>query len=209
MDAGVIFGGLLIVLVIAIISIIKNTKNGKKINEALEGVKGICRKQGDSTLYIEGQSELFEALFSINPHRIKHVSYNQEKIHAGSVTVGGVTTGGVYTTGGDYSVHSTTSSRCELIYTDINQYGVTAQYQIKKIVFSDSLLKIAERSAIKEYLNGRTIQIVKDVKLSNYFASLMKAGRNAEAMSQMCLEQNEGYPTREKCEAIINFLCAK
>ena len=51
MDTGAIFGGSLIVLVIAIISIIKNTKNGKKINEALEGVKGICRKQGDSTLY--------------------------------------------------------------------------------------------------------------------------------------------------------------
>ena len=48
-----------------------------------------------------------------------------------------------------------------------------------------------------------------DVKGSKAVSDLARMGMTAQAVSLLSAEQAEGYPTREKCDAIIDFLSAE
>ena len=105
--------------------------------------------------------------------------------------------------------------KVQLIYKQIakpqaNEVHLTtfiSENEVHEIILSADLAEKAKKSEIKEYLHGNTIRIVEKIKPSAYCAHLMKSGQRLAAASQLKLEESEGYPTREKCQAIIDWLC--
>ena len=63
---------------------------------------------------------------------------------------------------------------------------------------------------VEKYIrNYNKIEVVWDVKGSKAVSDLARMGMTAQAVSLLSAEQAEGYPTREKCDAIIDFLSAE
>lgn len=207
--------GLSAFFIIMVIVILFQRHNGNKLKEAEAILKG-CRIEG-TTLHVEEQNEAFSTVLTMKRHEISSYDRNPVKVHVGAATVGGFTTGGAYTTGGGISKTSYGSGRAELIYKHVrkpkeNEVLIGTfidESKVKSIVLSDELAQKARSSEIKEYLRGNTIRIVEDVKPSNYFTQLMASGQNLAAVSQLSLEESAGYPTQEKCQKIIDWLCGK
>ena len=203
----------LIGLVIASIAGIYHTRNANKIKRA-EALLSSCSLEG-KTLHIKEQNKLFATVMEIKKHEVAQYDKDPLKVHVGAATVGGVTTGGVYTTGGGLSQTDYNDGRVVLIYKQVdkpkeNEVHLTtfiSETEIKSIVLSDELARKAKQSKIKEYLKGNTIEVVQEVKPSNVVAELMRMGQNLRAANQLSMEQAAGYPSREKCEAIIAWLC--
>lgn len=200
-------------IVIACIAGIYHTRNANKIKNA-EALLKDCRIQG-KTLYVEKQNKLFSSVLSTKKHEVSEYKRDPLKVHVGAATVGGVTTGGVYTTGGGISQTDYRDGRVELIYKQVrkpkeNEVHLSTfidENEVESIVLSAELAEKAKMSAIKEYLSGNKIRIVEDVKPSNYYTLLMKSGQTLAAVSQLNLEKSAGYPTKEKCQIIIDWLC--
>ena len=127
------------------------------------------------------------------------------KLHIGAATVGGVTTGGTYTTGGQRVVdgHYKTGL-CYLEYCDVL---FDAQHyskgHIKRIVLFPSVLKDAKESSVQKYLSGDTIIVEQSSKMSLDEMRYAMEDLNS-AFTQSTVKR--GYPTREKCNEILNWL---
>lgn len=207
--------GCLVLIVIGSIVGIVNTQKANKI-KAAEALLKNCKLDG-KVLYIDQQNKLFLTVLTTKAHVVSEYKRDPLKIHVGAATVGGVTTGGVYTTGGGISQTDLKDGKVELIYKQIdkpkaNEVHLTtfiSENEVHEIVLSTELAEKAKKSEIKEYLHGNTIMVVEKIKPSAYCAQLMKSGQSLAAASQLKLEQSEGYPTREKCQAIINWLCGE
>ena len=184
-------------------------RRNKKLQIAQELLKDTISLDGN-TLSVEKQSQYFRMMFTVKRHYAKAIKYNEEKIHIGSASVGGVTTGGVYKTGGDYSVKDLSSDRYELIFRKPLNLNVCDETPIKTIRLSDQLVKKAQGTPVEKYIrNYNKIEVVWDVKGSKAVSDLARMGMTAQAVSLLSAEQAEGYPTLEKCNAIIDFLCAE
>ena len=55
-------------------------------------------------------------------------------------------------------------------------------------------------------MTGATIDVVQEIKPSNAVSELMRAGLSTAAVNQLSIEESKGYPNREKCETIIEWL---
>lgn len=200
-------------VVIGCIAGIYHTHNANKVKRAEALLKG-CRIE-ERTLYVQKQNKLFSSVLSTEKHEVSEYKREPVKVHVGAATVGGVTTGGVYTTGGGISETNYRSGRVKLIYKQVqkpkeNEVHLStfiSESEVESIVLSDELAEKAKQSAIKEYLFGNTIRVVEHVKPSSYYTQLMKSGQNLAAISQLKMEKASGYPTKEKCQKIINWLC--
>lgn len=212
MDEIAVAVGLSIFVVIGVIYWIFDAKRNKKFQITQESLKDIISLNGD-TLHVKEQNEAFSSFLKMKRHEVSEYQRDAVKVHVGAATVGGFTTGGAYTTGGGISKTSYGDGRVELIYRHVrkpkeNEKGIFIdESKVKNIALSDELAEKARNSEIKEYLHGNTIRIVEDVRISNYVAQLMASGQNLAAASQLSLEQSAGYPTQEKCQKIIDWLC--
>ena len=182
----------------------KKIKKAQQMEEEL--LKDDILELSGSTLRVNKSNKNLKELLVIKKHEVKSFKYNEEQLHFGAVSVGGVTTGGVYKTGGDVSVTETNSDRYELIYKKpwAGQYIET---KIETITLSDELAQKAKGKPIEKYLNYYTLYVVKEIKPSETYTLLMKMGKTYEALSLLDLEKVQGYPTKEECTAIIDFLC--
>lgn len=109
---------------------------------------------------------------------------------------------------------SSPSDRFELVCKHVGYVGpgtgdAVSEHIIEKIILSDELAAEANESqALRSLrcLKGNAIEVVKDVGPSIVSARVWRTGDRNAAMSLLSLEKAEGYPTREKCEAIIQLL---
>lgn len=204
------FVGVLIVFMIAlgIYGAVTRKKN-KDVQIAAELSKDIVSLDG-KILHVEKQCRHLRKLLAVKNHPVASVKYNEEKIHVGAVTVGGVTTGGAYKTGGDYSVRELNSERCELVFQ--RSVGLNFDLEttpIKRIYLSKQLAEKAKGTPVEKYVRGGSIDIIGEIQYSSTVGVLMRMGRTSEALTQSSIEDAERYPTREKCDAIIDFLSAE
>ena len=196
---------LLALLIMLVFRGIANHFKEKERNQiwAAEATKSF--KLEKNTLYVSSRNPQIADVLKIRVHKVKTYEYNPEKIHVGAVTVGGVTTGGVYKTGGNYLESSASDGRCKLVFIKWEN-GNSIEHEVKKIVLSDDLAKKARSSALVMYMTGATIDVVQEIKPSNAVSELMRAGLSTAAANQLSIEESKGYPNREKCETIIEWL---
>lgn len=162
------------------------------------------------TLYIERHHPHTWSLFKIDNHKFASYSNVPEELHFGAVTTGGFTSGGFYKTGGYINGKYHRSEKYEIIYKNwfynADHKVEIKDVKIKKIVLSDQLAEKARNSPIKQYLEGNSIIIIHDVPTSEGTLMMARMGKTSEAVTLKELEDLEGYPTKEKCEAIVNWL---
>lgn len=132
------------------------------------------------------------------------------KVHIGSATVGRVTTGGVYTTGGDTVVdgHYKTGKfflqYCDVSYKQLElKQKDFAKGHIKTIKLMPSIKDAVRGSSIEQYVSGDCIIVEQNAGLS--FSEIQAAMQNLNS-GQTQSAVKRGYPTREKCDAIIKWL---
>ena len=131
------------------------------------------------------------------------------KLHFGAATVGGVTSGGVYTTGGQRVVdgHYGTG-RCYLEYCEFLLDGRdSTKAHIQSIKLSPELLHDAKKSpAITNYLQNDCIIVECEAKMSlDEIKRAMQDLNSGYTQSRV----KSGYPTRKKCEDIVNWIMMK
>lgn len=199
---------LLVVVLCTPITIIQCVKVAKAEAKLKCRIKINNQWRGYYTLYVEEQNELFLNIVKMYPHKVNQYRKRPIKLHIGSATVGGVTTGGVYTTGGDTTKSCYRSEKMELKYTHWTGAGCETVL-ISQIVLSRALTEKAEKSKISSYLNGDTIQVIEKVEHSGYVYAALQLGYTTEAVNQSNAEDAKGYPSGEKCENIIRWLCGE
>ena len=201
--------GFIVAFIIAAIVGVVYTCQDNKLRKAEAELNGSCRISGH-ILYVDKQSSAFSTVLTLQAYKVNTVQYVPEKIHVGAATVGGVTTGGAYKTGGYNNVKSTNVDRYKLIYKTIGANQSVTEHEVQDIVLSDTLAEKACNSGIKQYMKGNNrIEIVEVVRGSTYVAALMESGQTAAAVSQLSIEKAAGYPSKEKCEDILAWLCGK
>lgn len=125
----------------------------------------------------------------------------EEQLHYASATVGGITTGGFYTTGGGIrtkSLGKTGFFRLEFEGHDIWQ-----------IQLNDALYEQAKRSALARYLNEKK-QIEVKISAPMTDEEVEQTLITYEASGMLTNKAlNKGRPTREKCQAILDWMCGK
>lgn len=210
MDTATLFGITSAVLfVCAIIAFIVKKAKTSKIESASRLSLDSSFNKMFGSLSIDRRDSKYSNLIAIKPHKLQQHSYNPEKLHYGSVTVGGVTSGGFYKMGGNYYSKDYSDGKYKLVYKTINQNGQVMEDVIKKITLSDKLTEQALNSNIKNYVSGNSIIVVEDINGSAEVAALMRTGQRTAAVNLLEVEQAKGYPSKEKCEEILNWLCDK
>lgn len=198
----IIEGAILAFCIWAFVKAVTEVHNASKWSKKVVPQAGI-RVEGEK-LYIDRQHEKISTQFSIIPHKSKSYDYVPEELHVGAVTVGGITTGGTYKTGGYIHEKSYNSGKYDLCYAN---YGHNEpQVVVKEIVLSTQLAEKARNSPISQYLKGNSIIVVNEVEPSAINGMMMYMGKTTSALTLMEQEKSEGYPTKEKCEAILKWL---
>lgn len=150
------------------------------------------------TLFIKKRLPQFADSFTIERVMLTPMSYNPEKYIFTSATVGGITTGGIDKVGGNYvSGKKVDSGKCELKYLG---------QKIQRIQLTAELYKEAQKSAIKKYLNDKKQIVLEDETSGGVVISAQLLGVHSLTTQQMLYK---GYPTREKCQEIIDWICDK
>lgn len=131
------------------------------------------------------------------------MDYEPKRYIFTSATVGGITTGGVDTVGGyNYVSGSVDSDKCTLHFLG---------HKIEVIQLTDALYKKAQKSEIEKYLNNKKQIVVEDKDASHRAlggVSMLGSVLNTSAGSLLLQNaQKYGYPTREKCLIIMDWLC--
>jgi hypothetical protein len=130
-----------------------------------------------------------------------------EKYVYTGATVGGVTTGGVSKIGGYVDGLDYDTDKYELVLkkvvAKINGKKVIQSNVIKTIYLNNELLEEAKNSEIECYIQGRKIVVVEEVEIP----SKLKYLSGAQAANLLKAYESEGYPTKEKCELILEWLC--
>lgn len=167
---------------------------------------------GDGELNLDKQDPRLREFFSIVPYT-PSLSYKtpEEYVFTGA-TVGGVTTGGIHKVGGETKYQTVSSGRFVLRYKHCAWYDEQIEiHDIKTIKLTEDLVKAAKKHRISSYLNGRVIQVVDEVNVSAQtqllLNSVLRTG-NTDAVTNSYIKDGlDSYPTREKCEAILDFIC--
>ena len=94
-----------------------------------------------------------------------------------------------------------------MVFRHEDKNGEIVDTEIKKIYLNEKLKKEALSSSINKYVKGNYIIVVEDIKASETFLLLSQAGKTDLALSQFEYDKLQGYPTKDKCKDIINWLC--
>ena len=156
------------------------------------------RENGVFTLYRRGPE--LASILKIKDDQNAFVTYTPVKIHVGAVSVGGVTTGGVYTTGGDRVYNSYSSG-----YYTLEVDGA----MVRTIALTDELYRQALAAPVSNFLNGHDIVVVQKLEISAAEAKFLSGGESnlMGAMATGMLKR--GYPDKEKCMKIMDWLTTK
>lgn len=133
----------------------------------------------------------------MEPYEIVNTSYQPDTVTYTSVTVGQVTTGGVtHNEGYLYDSGLTKTEKFQLNYMD---------HSINTIeLCTPEVKEQAEKLGLQEYYNNKgQIEVVQKVKVSKTAVDMAIMG----IISTMQREMMPGYPSREKCSQILDFLC--
>ena len=198
-------GGIILCVAIIVLRVknqvvdpIKNSVTSSKVKEYVK----FDEKTATLTI-LERNPEIAKAVKIVNDKNIS-VGYEPEKLHYGSVSVGGVTTGGFYKTGG----YNTFSSSGKSGYVYLDYLG----HMIRYIQLDNQLYELAQGSSIAAYLNGsKQIQVVNPVSLSiddvkGVFDSSGHLGAGANTVMQ---KSKQGYPSHQKCWEILHWICGE
>ena len=176
---------------------IKNAGNADVV--ATESTVDCSYNKYTKMLYVKEKSPEFRKLLSIRAHNVNAYQYVQPSYVYTGATVGGITTGGVHKQG-DYYKNSTYNTNCELVYLPDNSV-------IERIGLTEELNKAALNSSVSSFMDGGSIRVVDEVVPSQEFTQYMSMGLTDLGLSQQERDKAAAYPTREKCEKIINWLC--
>ena len=177
-------------------------------NTAIVPMRQSSAKAKTTNLITYDESELTATLISRDPKiadiikivddRNYTIKYEPKKLHVGAVSVGGITTGGTYTTGGyNYVSGSSKSGYCNLEY---------AGRMITHIQLTSEQYNKAKNSIIAPYLNEKWKQI--DVHAPVHYTEIeAQMVLNSIKTTGFAGNNKKGYPSREKCEQILGWLC--
>ncbi len=178
----------------------------KKLNAIKE--MGNLHSFSGTTLYINKRDKALRAIFKTKAHEVGSIEHIPEKYIYTSATVGGITTGGISKVGGYDEVNQFKIARRDLLYLTRNENAANIlEHRIEKIHLANDLMEEAKKSPIKDYLKGNDIIVVEQIKPSDGYIALMQAGMTNQAASLASAEASLGYPTPEKCNAIIDWIC--
>lgn len=152
------------------------------------------------TLTLKKRSSGLLELFKIVATYDTKVNHVPERLHYGSVTVGGVTSGGTYTTGGYNEVYKTKNGFFQLQY---------AGNLVEIIKLSDDLYKQAQGSVVEPYLNNRQkcISLYEAAEYSPQQWQTIKDCISLGIKPPIMTPEKRGLPTRDKCEKIMYWVC--
>lgn len=180
---------------------IETTKSQQKelLKTILRGVATYDSNNRVLTLKKRGSS--LTGALAIKDDKNYFISYKPEKYIYTSATVGGITTGGVTKTGGyNYISGSQKSGKYQILYYDD---------LVSRIALTEELFLQAKESPIAKYLDESTkeIVVIQPIQTSLVTKSLLASGNINAAMNLGMKESKEGYPSYEKCTAILNWIC--
>lgn len=153
------------------------------------------------TLYVGNRAPEYRDFLIIRGHSTKAYNYVEPSYQYTAVSVGGVTTGGI-SKSGDYYKKSDYTMNYEIVYPNSSNGGV-----IEWIFLTNGLLPLAKKSMLKEYIENDKVRVVNEYKASNLYVQYQKMGLSDMAVSQLEQDKSAAYPTKEKCDKIINWLC--
>lgn len=168
----------------------------------------------DGTLSLKNKDAVWKKYIKIVKAKNFYLGYEPEKLHYGSVSVGGVTSGGFYTTGGYNKVNATTNSGK---YTmEFQGDPNITDNTIRRIALSEELYEEARKSNIAKYLSssGHYIELFEKVERTKEETDELLRNARALAMgnpltSGLAIDDKRGYPTYEKCKEILDWICDK
>lgn len=129
--------------------------------------------------------------------------YEPKRLVYTSATVGGITTGGFHEAGGyTYVSSNKKTGKYNLYYRD-------ELLPIKKIKLSDELFEQAKQSEIKNFLNqNKEIVVIEECNYSAITLGAIELG-HPKAEDLAMEDMRKGFPSREKCEKILQWVCGK
>ena len=163
----------------------------------------------DEVFELEKRDENIRKYIKIKKVYNAEYGYEPEKYVYTGVTVGGVTTGGIHK---------------EDSYNYVSNVSNTGRYMLEcgdksffKIKLSRDLLKEAKKSYINKYLDGNIIRVYgfNDDEKPECSDSAVKSAMNylntsdMRSFNALNAELKKGYPTYEKCNAILNWMCGE
>lgn len=199
MNGGLLLAGALVFIpmgIFIIIAIISAQRDKKRWEFGDMGLDGY--------LFVKKRGQSWGNLLRIVDDKNYTISYKPEEYIYTSATVGGITTGGVTKIGG---------------YNYVSNVQKTGKYQLRyagktveRIVLTKELRKQAKNSQIAEYLNADgNIEVISSVASSR--TQLLMSGLNSSVNmktveNSLAIDRSKGYgyPTYEKCIAIMNWL---
>ncbi len=173
---------------------------------------GVKTSFSDGRLYVKKRGSVWKKFVKIKKAENVHLGYEAQKLHYGSATVGGVTSGGFYTTGGYNKVIATENSgKCFLEFAG---NAAIMDKMIRYIDLSDALYEEAKYSPIAKYLNhtARRIEVFEQVQRTKeetdaLVSHAIDLATGKALIGGMSLDDKRGYPTREKCRLILDWIC--
>ena len=192
--------GCIVFVAIGVLIIVCYISSANKLAGKMKKAENmVTYDEKDNILTLKSCGPELATIITIENNMNIDTKYKPETLHIGSATVGGVTTGGAYTTGGyNYVSGMRKTGTARLKYRD---------KLIKKIKVEDSILQNKSINSISHRFKDGIITVVEDVKLS----------KEERAISMAILDRGgvcgdilyKGYPTREECERIRNWMITK
>ena len=169
--------------------------------------------ESDGSLHLKKRGPFWKDFVKVKKAENVFLGYEPEKLHYGSVTTGGVTSGGFYKTGGyNKFVTTTVPDKYTMKYIGRDINGET----IRSIVLSEELYKEARNSSIAKYLtpSSNCIVLIGKTHLSqeqanSFVENAVNLATNTPITSNVYVADKSGYPSREKCMEILNWMCGK
>lgn len=152
------------------------------------------------TLTVKARCAANRGALEIVADRDIKTKYEPKRLVYTGATVGGITTGGFHEEGGYNYISSANKTG------KYNIYYIGELLPIQKIELSNELVPQAKKSEIKPFLNNHNAILLITSSISS-FTRLAIANGSPLADKMMMEDLREGFPTLEKCEKIINWIC--
>ena len=204
-------------IIVIVIIIIAATGSAEK-----QEIKEITKKSPNSIKYnaengeliLNERSEDFKKLFSTERYISTRHGYAEEKLIFTSATVGGITTGGWDKVGG-YGTEKKKTNKYNLVYEYVNpEDNSYKRGYVNRIILSDELLKKAQTSNVKPYLDGNSIIVVNPLIISekelNGYVNLHRIRGGGYTTHIANLKEDDKIRTLPdviKVNYILNWIC--
>ena len=206
----------MIVIFLIVGFIISEPINKKKHSDFMEVQEALkdCMQYNpkEQTLTVKSLSPYFKKSLFTKAYMEDNYGYKKEKYVYTGASVGGVTMGGVHKTGGNY-IEAVKTSKVQLMFYSCDPAKKSTLYDkniVRKIrLSSDDLIKKAQESPISKYLKNDCIIVEKEIDNKRLNSALLTAAQvgnmNMAGNFNECAK-TETMPTKEKCDAIIEWL---